>query len=209
MRWVASGLTFDFVPSRDEVSNRLLSASVNRSDTPLASRILDASEVRGDIMGKPVTTIHENRVIAEPAQVLVAVGAEASRRGYRVIELGASLHGDVQEIVDAMAANVVIRIPGQGRSAWSASVRSTVQVRGAGVGGRCQEFAWRMAGAFGEYERDVVAVARSTDGRDYVQGIAGGWSDRETLRRARELGIDFASVIQDSDSYPRCTNSDN
>ncbi len=58
-----------------------------------------------------------------------------------------------------------------------------------------------MAGAFGDYERDVVAVARSTDGRDYVQGIAGGWSDRETVRRARELGIDFASVIQDSDSY--------
>jgi glycerate-2-kinase len=58
-----------------------------------------------------------------------------------------------------------------------------------------------MAGAFGEYERDVFAVARSTDGRDFVQGIAGGWSDRETLRRARERGIDYRGVINDSDSY--------
>jgi glycerate-2-kinase len=58
-----------------------------------------------------------------------------------------------------------------------------------------------MAGAFGEYERDVLAVARSTDGRDFVQGIAGGWSDRETVGRARDRGIDYLSVVNDNDSY--------
>ncbi len=58
-----------------------------------------------------------------------------------------------------------------------------------------------MAGAFGTNERDVVAVARATDGRDFVRGIAGGWTDGETLRRARERGIDFSSVVRDHDSY--------
>jgi glycerate 2-kinase len=199
VRWVASGLTFDYTPVRDEV--RQLLSDVGQRDTRLASRILDASEVRGEIMGQPVTTVHENRVIAEPSQVLASVGAEAARRGYRVIDLGASLHGDVQEIVDAMAAKVVSESLINGAFCVVGVGEVTVEVRGDGVGGRCQEFAWRMAGAFGEYERDVVAVARSTDGRDYVRGIAGGWSDRETVRRARELGIDFAGVIQDSDSY--------
>ena len=36
-----------------------------------------------------------------------------------------------------------------------------------------------MAGAFDGDERDVVAVARATDGRDFVKGIAGGWTDRD------------------------------
>jgi glycerate 2-kinase len=199
VRWVASGLTFDYMPVRDEV--RQLLSDIGQRDTPLTSRILDASEVRGEIMAQPTTTVHENRVIAEPAQVLATVGAEAARRGFRVIELGASLHGDVQVIVDAMAATVVSESLIEGAFCVVGVGEVTVQVRGDGVGGRCQEFAWRMAGAFGDYERDVIAVARSTDGRDYVQGIAGGWSDRETVRRARQLGIDFVSVVRDSDSY--------
>jgi glycerate 2-kinase len=199
VRWVASGLTFDYAPDRDDVQ-QLLNA-IGRRDTQLASRILDASEVRGEIMAESVTTVLENRVIAEPAQVLATVGAEAQRRGFRVIELGASLHGDVQEIVDAMTARVASASLIDGAFCVVGVGEVTVQVRGDGVGGRCQEFAWRVAGAFGDYERDVIAVARSTDGRDYVQGIAGGWSNRETVRRARELGIDFATVVENSDSY--------
>jgi glycerate 2-kinase len=198
-RWVASGLTFEYMPDRDEVQELL--SDIGRRGTQLASRILDASEVRADIMAEPMKTVHENHVIAEPAQVLAAVGADAQRRGIRVIELGASLHGDVQEVVDAMAARVASESLIEGAFCVVGVGEATVQVRGDGVGGRCQEFAWRMAGAFGDYERDVMAVARSTDGRDYVQGIAGGWSNRETIRRARELGIDFATVVEKSDSY--------
>jgi glycerate-2-kinase len=199
VRWVASGLTFDYTPVRDEVQQLL--NDIGRSDTQLASRILDASDTRGEIMAEPITTVHENRVIAEPTQVLTTVGAEAARRGFRVIELGDSLHGDVQESVDVMVAKVASESLIEGAFCVVGVGEVTVQVRGDGVGGRCQEFAWRMAGALGEHERDVIAVARSTDGRDYVQGIAGGWSDRETVRRARELGIDFLSVVQRSDSY--------
>jgi glycerate 2-kinase len=199
VRWVASGLTFDYTLSRDEVQQLL--GDVGRSDTQLASRILDASDARGEIMAVPTTTVHENRVIAEPTQVLATVGDEAARRGFRVIELGASLHGDVQNIVDEMVARVASESLIEGAFCVVGVGEVTVQVRGDGVGGRCQEFAWRMAGAFGDYERDVIAVARSTDGRDYVRGIAGGWSDRETVGRARELGIDFLSVVRDSDSY--------
>ena len=199
VRWVASGLTFDYTPVRDEVEQLL--SDIGRRDTELARRILDASETRGAIMAVSMTSVHENRVIAEPAQVLASVATEARRRGFRVIELGASLHGDVQDIVDAIAATVASETLIEGAFCVVGVGEVTVRIHGDGVGGRCQEFVWRMAGAFGEYEHDVIAVARSTDGRDYVQGIAGGWSDRETVRRARERGIDFARVVQDSDSY--------
>lgn len=198
-RWVASGLTFDYAPTRDEVQ-RLLSA-IGKGDTAFASRILEASEHRGERMVEPVTTVHENRVIAEPSRVLVAVVNEAARRGYRVVELGASLHGDVQVIVDQMMSRVATESLMQGSFCVVGVGEVTLRVRGSGVGGRCQEFVCRMAQAFGTYERDVTAVARATDGRDFVRGIAGGWSDNETVRRARERGIDFSGVLLDNDSY--------
>jgi len=58
-----------------------------------------------------------------------------------------------------------------------------------------------MAGALDGYGRDVVVAARATDGRDFVKGIAGGWSTRRTLRRARERGIDWGHVVEESDSF--------
>jgi glycerate 2-kinase len=198
-RWVASGLTFDYAPTHDEV--RELLDVIGKRESQLAARILDASGARGEIMRVPATTVHENRVIAEPARVLAAVSREGARRGFRVIELGASLHGDVQEIVELMEAQLTTESLIGGPICVVGVGEVTVRVEGSGTGGRCQEFAWRMAEAFGEYERDVIAVARSTDGRDFVQGIAGGWSDRETIRRARARGIDFSSVVRDSDSY--------
>jgi glycerate-2-kinase len=198
-RWVASGLTFDFGPTSAEIE-RLLGV-IGRSDTPLASRILDARRRRSDLMDETVTTAHVNRVVAEPSRVLTAVAEEATRRGFRVVDLGASLHGDVQEIVDLAMARVTAESLVPGRLCVVGVGEVTVRLSGSGVGGRCQEFVWRMAGAFGGYERHAFAVARATDGRDYVRGIAGGWSESDTVRRARDRGIDYASVIRDSDSY--------
>jgi glycerate-2-kinase len=58
-----------------------------------------------------------------------------------------------------------------------------------------------MAEVLDGHKRDAIAVGRATDGRDFVKGIAGGWSDNETVRRARERGFEFSRVVSDSDSY--------
>ena len=51
VRWVASGLTFDYAPvARRSATN--CSATIGQRDTRLASRILDASDVRGEIMAR-------------------------------------------------------------------------------------------------------------------------------------------------------------
>jgi len=59
------------------------------------------------------------------------------------------------------------------------------------------------------YGRDVVVAARATDGRDFVKGIAGGWVDETTLRRARERGIDWGHVVEESDSFTALADLDN
>jgi hydroxypyruvate reductase len=58
-----------------------------------------------------------------------------------------------------------------------------------------------MAELLDGFERNVVVAARATDGRDFVKGIAGGWVDETTARRARGRGIDWSSVVEESDSY--------
>jgi glycerate 2-kinase len=198
-RWVASGLTYDYEPKREEV--QALLRVIGRESGPLAQNILEARERRDDVMREALTSIHENLVVVEPSRVLEAASAEALRRGFRVVDLGSSLHGDVQDIVALMSEHLDNTAAGDGPLCIVGVGEVTLQVRGSGVGGRCQEFAWRMAAVLDAHNSHVVAAARATDGRDYVEGIAGGWVDETTLRRAHELGIDWSSVVAQSDSY--------
>ena len=205
-RWVASGLTYDFEPERGEVESLL--RRIGREGGPLAEIILEACERRRDVMHQPVTTVHDNRVVAEPAQVLAAVRDDAARRGFRTVDLGSQLHGDVQDVVDLMAEELASGVTGDAPFCVVGVGEVTLRVRGSGVGGRCQEFAWRMARVLDGYPRHVVVAARATDGRDFVQGIAGGWSDEETIRRARERGIEWAHVVDQSDSHTAMNQMD-
>jgi glycerate-2-kinase len=198
-RWVASGLTFDYTPTRGKVATLL--ELVGRGTGRLAEKILEASERRGAVMSEPVQTVHENRVIAAPFQVLSAAAKEATRRGYRVIEVGGSLHGDVEDVVAFMAQHLSSETARWGPFCVVGVGEVTLRVRGSGTGGRCQDFAWRMAEVLDGDHRDVVALARATDGRDYLKGIAGGWVDATTLRRARERGINWSAVVEASDSF--------
>jgi glycerate-2-kinase len=198
-RWVASGLTFDYDPHIDEV--QFLLEAIGFRTGPLAAKVLDARALRSDVMSEAVTTVHENRVVAEPTRVLIAATQEAIRRGYRVFDMGSSLHGDVQDLVVLMAERLSSGSTEDGPFCILGVGEVTVRVRGSGVGGRCQEFAWRMAEVLDGQKRDAIAVARATDGRDFVKGIAGGWSDNETVRHARERGFEFSRVVSDSDSY--------
>ena len=195
-RWVASGLTFDFEPTREAVASLLDAVGASSG---LSEKFVDAYERRDDVMGEPVSTRHVNRVIAEPSHVLRAVIDDASRRGYQVIELGSSLHGNVHDVVALVDRYVTSAGPGPLCVVGVGEV--TLAIRGSGVGGRCQDFAWRMAMVLEGMERNAIALARATDGRDFVRGVAGGWSDETTLRRARERGIDWSNVVENNDSY--------
>ena len=196
---MASGLTFEYAPTRKDVVELL--EEIDRSESPLATRVLEARERRDERMRDAVNTVHDNLVVAEPQSVLAAAAREAQRRGYRVIELGATLHGDVSDVVDVMSQHLDSIPAGTGRSCVVGVGEVTLRVTGTGTGGRCQEFACRMAASLGNNPREVTVVARATDGRDYVQGVAGGWVDELTLSRAREHGIDWSRVLNDNDSY--------
>jgi len=67
-----------------------------------------------------------------------------------------------------------------------------------------------MAGALDGYGRDVVVAARATDGRDFVKGIAGGWSTRRRCvarENAASTGDTWSRRVTVSLRWPTWDNS--
>ena len=197
--WVASGLTYDYRPPRDEVK-RLLEAFA-LSDSDVAARILAAFQLRNQALSPDVDVRHENVVVAEPAMVLSRTIDVARSLGYRVVDLGAAIHGDVHEVAELFTKALRDAVATGGRVCVLGVGEVTVQIRGAGVGGRCQELAWLMAKSLSTLERDAVFVARATDGSDFLRGVSGGWVDSSTLAKCANQGINWTDVAQSNDTY--------
>jgi glycerate-2-kinase len=197
--WVASGLTYHYDPSESEFE-ALLDA-VGLAGTDLGARLRAAARGRAAAMGTPPALDHRNVVLAEPATLLAHAAATARRLGYRVVDLGSRIHGDVKDVARSWSEIVERELATGERVAVLGVGEVTVRVRGRGRGGRCQEFAWVMAGALAGSDRDVVFLARASDGRDFLEGVAGAWVDATTRARARAAGIDWDAVAAGNDSF--------
>lgn len=193
--WVASAMTYDFLPSVGEVDALWSKGDV---DTSLRLKMRAAFEERSRVMASRPSPVHQNAVVGEPAMMLRSAIAEADRRGYRVIDMGARVIGDVGSVSREW-----------GKVAQSADARTavigvgevTVQVHGGGVGGRCQEFAWMMAKELSG-DRPSAFVAQTSDGRDFVEGVGGAWVTNETAARIDATGLDWSTVARSHDTYP-------
>jgi glycerate-2-kinase len=145
-------------------------------------------------------THHENAVLAEPAMMLEFASKEATRRGYEVIDMGASIHDDVNDVVMKWSKAIDALPPGPVALVGVGEV--TVRVRGSGEGGRCQEFAWLMAEVLAKHDRASAFVAQASDGRDHVRGVGGAWVDRKTQSAAQDRGLDWTAIGRSHDTYP-------
>ncbi len=196
--WVASAMTYDYQPTEEDV--RKLWAGVGVTDSSLVARLLAAFRTRARIMERPPRTRHDNRVLGEPAMMLHHAIDEASRRGYRVIDMGSHIAGDGADVAREWSQGIEHAPPGPVALVGVGEV--TVKVTGAGEGGRGQELAWLMADVLQRSGRAGVFVAQASDGRDHVEGVGGAWVDQATLSEAASHGIDWAEVARTHDTYP-------
>ncbi|MHB8378990.1 MAG: DUF4147 domain-containing protein [Acidimicrobiales bacterium] len=196
--WVASGMTYDYRPSGVEVTSLL--ERVGLVATPLGERVLASSRNRDRSMTAR-TTDHHNEVLAEPSMMLAVAVAEARRRGYRVADMGSRVHGDVADVSEEWSRALRAESSSSDAVAMLGVGEVTVKVRGAGTGGRCQEFAWLMAERLAHLDRGAVFLARASDGRDYVEGVGGAWVDHSTMERARRRGVDWSIVTRANDTH--------
>jgi glycerate 2-kinase len=194
--WVASAMTYDYEPTSREVESLGASIAVDES---LRSKMRTAFANRRTFMEQELGPEHRNSVVAEPAMMLTWAHAEATRRGYEVIDMGSRVSGDVVAVVSEWGE--ALRAAGP-RSAILGVGEVTVRVDGPGEGGRCQEFAWRMARELSLEPRDVVFLARSSDGRDFVRGVSGAWVSNDTWAQIGDRGLNWGDVARTHNTYP-------
>jgi glycerate-2-kinase len=143
-------------------------------------------------------------VVAGVDDAIAAAGAAALGAGCRVVGWPGVLDGDVHVAAHAFAARLralaAASRTGDPPTLLLAGGETTLQVRGGGLGGRCQEFAavaaLQLAGTGG-----LTVLAAGTDGTDGPTPAAGGFADGATLQRARRAGLDPVARLADNDSH--------
>jgi hydroxypyruvate reductase len=162
------------------------------------------------------------KIIARPADALVAAANVAQRAGIIPVVLGDQIEGEAREVATAHAEEA-IKLTGKGkRSVLLSGGELTVTLRGKGRGGPNQEYILALAVAL-QGAKGIAAIAGDTDGTDGGSGKAndpaGAFVDETTLARAHELGLDPTRFLADNNSTgfferlddllspgPTCTN---
>jgi len=144
-----------------------------------------------------------NVVIAGIRQALAAATEKAGQLGYASRTISDALQGEARDaarfLAHAARAELDGMKPGQ-RHCLLCGGETTVSVRGTGKGGRNQEFALAFALEI-EGWHGVTLLSVGTDGGDGPTDAAGAMVDGSTAARARSLGIDPLSYLDDNDSY--------
>ena len=138
-----------------------------------------------------------NLIIGNNALVVDEAAAAARRLGYRAELLTRSLQGEARDAARDLVTRARALPP---RTCLIAGGETTVTVRGAGRGGRCQEFA--LAAALELRPGDALTIlAAGTDGTDGPTDAAGGLVDAGTVRRGEAAGSSSHSALDDNDAY--------
>jgi hydroxypyruvate reductase len=152
-------------------------------------------------------------VLANRQLAVDAAARTARTSGYDVYVIDDPVIGEAREAGAAFAAQGVKHA---GATATSTSMASsgrrvcvigsgetTVRVRGAGRGGRNQEFALAALPVLGSLPRGTVAVLASagTDGIDGPTDAAGAFIDTSTALRAARAGVSSEQSLAENGAY--------
>jgi hydroxypyruvate reductase len=180
------------VLERKGVTARVPAAVRERLAAGAAGRIEETPKP-GDRLFERVSNV----VVGNNALVVDAAAAEARRLGYRAELVTRSLQGEARDVARDLVARARAVAPG---TCLIAGGETTVTVRGAGRGGRCQEFALAAALAL-RPDDDLVVLAAGTDGTDGPTDAAGGIVDAGTVARGERAARSARAALDDNDAY--------
>jgi glycerate 2-kinase len=144
-------------------------------------------------------------LVGTNAIAVQAAAARARALGYATVILSSTLTGETREIASVHAA-IAREIAATGNpvprpACVISGGETTVTLRGAGKGGRNQEFALaaalEIAGVPG-----VIVLSAGTDGTDGPTDAAGALVDGTTVARAHARGHDARRHLERNDAYP-------
>jgi hydroxypyruvate reductase len=205
---IGSGLT---VPDPSTFSDALKVLEkydlVRRVPVSVMKRLTQGA--RGEIPETPktnssISAVVHNVVVGSNRLAIQSAAQAARALGYQTIILSSTMQGETREVarVHAEILREVVSSgnPVQPPACLLSGGETTVTVRGAGKGGRNQEFALAAAIAAAELPNAVI-LAAGTDGTDGPTDTAGAMIDGTTLARATAMGLSPIDHLNRNDSY--------
>lgn len=187
-------------PSTAAEARRVLERAGIARDMPAAIAALDAA---GETPKPGEAGLAGSRfvLIGGRRTAMDGVAGAALARERATIVFDEAITGDAATAGRAFAARALAAARRIGGAVVIASGETTVRVRGAGIGGRNQEFALgaalEIAGAAG-----VTLAAFGTDGIDGNSHAAGAIVDGGTVARAAGAGLDARDALARNDTTP-------
>ena len=199
---IASGPTAPDVSTFAEAYAVLEKYSLLGKVTPNVRERLEAGANETPKPGDPVFDRVENLIVGSNQISLDAAAAQAKGLGYRTLVLASTIEGETRDVA-RMHAAIARQILESGQPVKPPACivsggETTVTVRGAGLGGRNQEFALAAAIDIAGL-RDALILSAGTDGTDGPTDAAGAMADGETVGRSRR---DAIHTLAENDSYP-------
>jgi glycerate 2-kinase len=164
----------------------------------------------------------QNMIIGSNLTAAEAALEAARREGFQALLLTTSLRGEARQVGLVLAA-IARQLASTGQplerpACLVAGGETTVTLRGSGLGGRNQELALAAVPEMAELP-SVALVSLATDGGDGPTDAAGAIVTGETLKLARQAGLDPLDFLARNDAYhffeplgdllkpgPTCTN---
>ncbi len=178
-----------------------------RVPAPVRQRLESGS--RGDIPETPKPGAAEfartqNLIVGSNRLAVDAAAAKARALDLRPLVLSTTIEGETRDVARMHAAiareALVTGRPVRPPACIISGGETTVTLRGAGLGGRNQEFV--LAAAIDlEGAENVVVLSAGTDGTDGPTDAAGAIADGATLGHAQRLGLDARAFLANNDSY--------
>ena len=166
---------------------------------PNVSAVLDSAQYETPKSSDPRLTNCEYRLVATQADALRAGAAVAREAGFKVVNRGTGIEGEAR-IVAGEEAQLALGYAESGAPvAILGGGELTVTLDRRGSGGPSREYALALALALKEHPR-IWALAADTDGIDGTDDGAGAIVTPDTLKRARQGGLDPSAALRDHDS---------
>jgi hydroxypyruvate reductase len=154
--------------------------------------------------GDPAFEMVQNIIIGSNIVAVKAAEKKARELGYHTRILSTFIEGETREIARVHSAIVKeihrtgnpLKVP----ACVISGGETTVTIRGAGLGGRNQEFALAAVPEISGLNHTVI-LSGGTDGSDGPTDAAGAIADSTTWERAQELGLDPKAYLDNNDSY--------
>lgn len=153
----------------------------------------------------PIFKNVENIIIGNNFDALQSAKIKAEELGFNTLILSSQIEGETKEVakVHTAIAKEIIKTnnPIPKPACIISGGETTVTIKGDGLGGRNQEFVLSSAIEIDGLEEDVVILSAGTDGTDGPTDAAGAIADSNTIKRAKELGMNPEEFLRRNDSY--------